>query len=312
MNIQQFQYVLAVHEYQHFELAAEKCFVTQSTLSTMISKFEDEIGIKIFDRKKKPVQLTTEGLEIVKQLQVISKNIAAFKELTQELKGEITGTLSLSVIPTVAPFLLPLFLQDFARKFPNLNIIVREETTAEIIRKLKSRALDIGILSTPINDKEIIEYPLYDEPFLFYDAEQVGCAEVAAKSIDLNNLCVMEEGHCMRTQVLQICDQRDRLLTSKLNFEYKAGSIDGLLRFVKANKAATFLPYLATTDFPEAERLHLSSFSNPIPYRTIGLVVHNHFVKNKLLHILQKEISDKVVDQLPKIGTTGAQLNPLA
>jgi LysR family hydrogen peroxide-inducible transcriptional activator len=167
MNIQQFQYVLAVHEYQHFELAAEKCFVTQSTLSTMISKFEDEIGIKIFDRKKKPVQLTTEGLEIVKQLQVISKNIAAFKELTQELKGEITGTLSLSVIPTVAPFLLPLFLQDFARKFPNLNIVVREETTSEIIRKLKSRALDIGILSTPITDKEILEYPLYDEPFLF-------------------------------------------------------------------------------------------------------------------------------------------------
>jgi LysR family hydrogen peroxide-inducible transcriptional activator len=140
MNIQQFHYILAVAECKHFELASEKCFITQSTLSTMISKFEDQIGIKIFDRKKKPVQITSEGLLVIEQLKLITNNIDQLNELVKEIKGELKGSLTLSVIPTIAPFLLPLFLQDFASKFPNLKITVREETTVEIQRKLKARA----------------------------------------------------------------------------------------------------------------------------------------------------------------------------
>ena len=127
MNIQQFNYILALAEFRHFELAAEKCNITQSTLSTMISKFEEEIGIEIFDRKKKPVQVTKEGSTIIEQLKIITTDIDQLKELTKEVKGEIKGNLTLSVIPTIAPFLLPLFLQDFAAKFPNLNIVVRED-----------------------------------------------------------------------------------------------------------------------------------------------------------------------------------------
>jgi hypothetical protein len=187
MNIQQFQYILAVAEHKHFEIAAEKCCITQSTLSTMISKFEDEIGFKIFDRKKKPVQLTNEGKIILEQLTIIVNNIDQLKELTNEVKGEVTGSLTLSVIPTIAPFLLPLFLQDFATKFPNLKIKIREETTSEIVRKLKSRELDIGILSVPLNDKEIIEIKLYDEPFLFFDAENEMNEHITFKNIKRTN-----------------------------------------------------------------------------------------------------------------------------
>ena len=185
MNIQQFQYILAVAEHKHFELASEKCFITQSTLSTMISKFEDEIGLKIFDRKKKPVQLTNEGIVIIEQLKIIVNNIGQLKELTKELKGEITGILTLSVIPTIAPFLLPLFLQDFASKFPNLIIKVREETTSEITRKLKSRELDIGILSIPIEDKELIEIKLYDEPFVFFDPNEFTNKRISVKKMKM-------------------------------------------------------------------------------------------------------------------------------
>ena len=162
MNIQQFKYILAVAEHRHFELAAEKCFVTQSTLSTMISKFEDELGIQVFDRKKKPVGLTNEGELIIDQLKIILNNIDQLDELKHELKGEVKGKLTMAVIPTIAPFLLPLFLQDFANRFPDLVIEVRELTTKEILRQLKSRELDIGILSTPINDSEIKEVDLYD------------------------------------------------------------------------------------------------------------------------------------------------------
>jgi LysR family hydrogen peroxide-inducible transcriptional activator len=311
MNIQQFQYILALAEHTHFESAAEKCFITQSTLSTMVSKFEEEIGIKIFDRKKKPLQLTKEGFAIIEQIKIIINDIDQLKELAKEVKGEIIGNLTLSVIPTIAPFLLPLFLQDFAAKFPNLKILVKEETTGEIIRKLKSRELDIGILSIPIQDKDLTEIKLYDEPFVFFDAGKSANSQVSINKIDVANLCMMEEGHCMRTQVIKLCDLTKKQLDSKLNFEYKAGSIDSLLRFVKANHATTLLPYLAVADFSEQEKMHVGYFSSPVPYRSVGLAVHRHFVKKKLLEILEKEILSKVAIHLHGKEITGEQLAPV-
>ncbi len=311
MNIQQLKYILAVAEHKHFELAAEHCHITQSTLSTMISKFEDEIGFKIFDRKKKPVQLSVEGTLMVEQMKLAMNQIALLEELSKEIKGEISGSLSLSVIPTVAPFLLPLFLQDFAQKFPNLQMKVREETTAEIVRKLKSRELDIGILSTPITEKDILEYHLYNEPFVYFDAQQTCAKKMNAHKIKTEKLCLMEEGHCLRTQILQLCDEHERSIQRTLNFEYKAGSIDSLLRFVKTQKATTLLPFLATTDFNDQEKSHVSEFLSPVPYRSIGLVVHRHFVKKKLLIALQQEVIEKVNPLLPKTRMQGDALKPV-
>jgi LysR family transcriptional regulator, hydrogen peroxide-inducible genes activator len=311
MNIQQFKYILAVEEHKHFEVAAEYCHVTQSTLSTMISKFEEEIGFKIFDRKKKPVQLSAEGALMIEQMKLAMNHIALLEELSKEIKGEIAGHLSLSVIPTVAPFLLPIFLQDFAQKFPNLQIKVREEPTAEIIRKLKTRELDIGILSTPIHDKDILEYHLYNEPFVYYDALQSGSKKMNAHKIKTEKLCLMEEGHCLRTQILQLCDEHERSIQRTLNFEYKAGSIDSLMRFVKAQKATTLLPFLATTDFNDQEKSHVSEFLSPVPYRSIGLVVHRHFVKKKLLITLQEHIINCVQPLLPKSNLKGEALKPI-
>ena len=171
MNLRQIDYILAVAEYRHFELAAEKCYITQSTLSTMIAKFEDEIGLKIFDRKKKPLDITLEGHAILGQLRMIRTHFNQLEEMAQEIRGEIKGKLSISVIPTIAPYLLPLFLPNFVTKYPQLQIEIREQTTDEIIRLLRSRAIDIGILSTPLYEKDIIEYPLYDEPFLLFDTQ---------------------------------------------------------------------------------------------------------------------------------------------
>lgn len=311
MNIQQFQYILAVAEHKHFELAAQKCHITQSTLSTMISRFEDEIGFQIFDRKKKPVALSQEGALIVEQLKTITGNIEQLTELAKEIKGEVSGELSLSVIPTIAPFVLPLFLQEFATAFPNLNILVREETTFEIQRKLKSRELDIGLISTPLLDKELSETELYKEPFVYYDTSHLPEKKMSVKKIKLENLCLMEEGHCMRTQILQLCEDSIRQHLSKLNFEYKAGSIDSLLRFVKASKGATLIPYLAALDVNEKEKKYLNPFTAPVPYRTVGLIVHRHFVKKKLLKSLEQIIVKKVNEKLPKTQANALPLYPV-
>jgi LysR family hydrogen peroxide-inducible transcriptional activator len=311
MNIQQFKYVLAVVENRHFELAAQKSFITQSTLSTMISKFETEIGIQIFDRKKKPVAITNEGWAIIEQLKSIVNSIELLEEMAMEIKGEVKGELTIAVIPTIAPFLLPLFLQSFAAKFPNLNIKVNEQTTHEIIQLIKSRELDIGIVSIPLLDNDILELKLYDEPFVFYNAGITDNDLIAIDKIDMSNLCFMEEGHCMRTQVVKFCDVYKKQLHKKLNFEFKAGSIDSLLRFVKANKATTLLPYLSIVDFSDREKVHVSNFEAPVPYRSIGLVVHRHFVKKKILDMLQKDIQEKVALVLPTFDVKGEKLHPL-
>jgi LysR family hydrogen peroxide-inducible transcriptional activator len=308
MNIQQFHYILAVAECKHFELASEKCFITQSTLSTMISKFEDQIGIKIFDRKKKPVQITSEGLLVIEQLKLITNNIDQLNELVKEIKGELKGSLTLSVIPTIAPFLLPLFLQDFASKFPNLKITVREETTVEIQRKLKARELDIGIISIPLIDKELYEVKLYDEPFLFFDSANASENVISVKKIKLNNLCLLEEGHCMRTQVVKLCEDYHKQINSKLNFDYRAGSIDSLLRFAKLNNGTTLIPFLAAQNFSAREKKHVCVFTKPVPYRTVGLIVHRHFVKKNLLKVLQEMIVDKISASLPQTPIDGGEL----
>jgi LysR family hydrogen peroxide-inducible transcriptional activator len=300
MNIRQIDYILAVAEYRHFELAAEKCYITQSTLSTMIGKFEDEIGLKIFDRKKKPLGITQEGNAILGQLRTIRTNFNQLEEMAQEIRGEIKGKLSISVIPTIAPYLLPLFLPNFVTKYPQLQIEIREQTTDEIIRQLRSRTIDIGILSTPLYEKDIIELPLYDEPFLLFDTQLKTKNDIELKKLAFNQLCLLEEGHCMRTQVLNLCELHKKKINNKLHFDYKAGSIDSLLRFVKASEASTLLPYLAAKDLSKKDIKFLHKFSSPIPMRTIGLVVHQHFVKKKLLLQIEKEIKSKVLPLLPE------------
>ena len=311
MNIQQLEYVLALAETRHFETAAARRFVTQSTLSTMIAKFEEELGIAIFDRKKKPLEITNEGAVLLEHIRIVSKEIHQLKELSSALKGEIKGELKIAVIPTIAPFLLPLFLQDFAAHFPELTILVSEQTTGEIIRNLKSRELDIGIVSTPLQENDLIETKLYDEPFVYYDAGKKQPNTIAAERIDLNNILLLEEGHCMRTQVVRLCDVKRKANSRQLNFEFKAGSIDSLLRFVKANKAATLLPHLATIGMNSHELNRVSRIGSPEPYRSVGLVVHRHFVKKQILTLMENEIIKRVNKMMPPRKRKGLELLPI-
>jgi LysR family hydrogen peroxide-inducible transcriptional activator len=313
MNIQQFEYVLALADTRHFETAADRCHITQSTLSTMISKLEEELGILIFDRKKKPLEITSEGVQLITQIQIISKEIGNLDEIVKEIKGEIKGEISISVIPTIAPYLIPLFITQFAAKYPQLRIQVKEEQTAEIIRNLKQRTLDIGIVSIPIKDKDLLEFPLYNEPFVYFDmASQVSNSQsISAKEVDLSRLCLLEEGHCMRAQVLELCDFHEKHWNRHFNFKYNAGSIDSLLRFVKHNDAATLLPYLAAQNTSHDEESKIRFFKEPVPYRSVGLLTHKHFVKKGILDKLKSEIMDAISTEIPEFNVENSPLQPL-
>ncbi|MFT5253870.1 MAG: LysR family hydrogen peroxide-inducible transcriptional activator [Flavobacteriales bacterium] len=302
MNMQQFKYVLAVVDSKNFETAAERCFITQSTLSTMIVRLEDEIGIKIFNRKTKPVSITTEGEKIIDRLRIIDHEIGQLENVIQELKGEMVGELRIGIIPTIAPYLLPLFLPKLAHKFPEVKIIVKEIPTAQITESLKNRSLDIGLLALPIIDGELTEQELYIEPFLVYDCRvNKSLSKISINNLDYSKLWLLQEGHCLRTQVHQICERSNRSSKCELNFEFESGSMDSLLRFTKANKGMTIIPFLASVEFPGEDKKNILEFKTPIPSRSVGIITHKFFVKKRLANELKKIIQDAVLELLPKI-----------
>lgn len=297
MNIQQIKYAIAVAEVQSFGKAAEKCFITQSTLSTMISRLESELGLQLFDRKKKPITTTKEGEAILQQLKIINKELETLDEVVGDLKGESSGQLNIGVIPTVAPYLLPLFLNAFVQKHPNIKFIISEITTDNIIEGLENRTLDIGILSTPLQHNTLIEKPLYNEPFLLFDKTRKRSKKnVKVDEIDCNRLWLLNEGHCLRAQVETICNLHNQR-NDHSNLEYKSGTIDTLMKFVRKNHAITLLPYLATLDLSQEDLSYLHPLAAPQPAREISLVVHQHFVKKGILTSIQASIQ-KVIQPL--------------
>ena len=311
MTIQQIKYVLAVAKYAHFETAADSCFVTQSTLSTMINKLEDELGIYIFNRKTKPVSITKEGEVLIDRMRILFHEFESLENSVQEMKGELVGELRIGIIPTISPYLLPLFLTTFAARYPKVKMIVTETTTENIQRELKARNLDVGILAISIDDKELEEKALYEEPFFVFDCKSSRPpSQFSIEELDYSDLWFLEEGHCLRTQVRKICDSSNKESEKSINIEFKAGSIDSLMRFTKANKGVTILPYLSGLEISEEQREHIVPFCSPVPVRTVGLAVHKHFVRKKLLAEMETIIKKVVLPYLPKVGEVEA-LTPI-
>lgn len=297
MNLQQFQYVLAVVDSNNFESAAEKCFVTQSTLSTMINKFEGEIGIRIFNRKTKPVSITPEGEQIVKRLRVIVKEIENFENTVQEIKGELSGNLNIGIIPTIAPYLLPLIVEKFSSLFPKLNISIKEMTTAQIEEAIKIRELDIGVLAIPLKNKHLKEYSLYHEPFLLFDCSHNSKQKhPKIEDLDYSKLCLLEEGHCLRTQVYKLCELTHGHQNETSNYKFESGSMESLISITKATKGLTILPYLSTLSMKQNQ---IKTFEEPIPVREVGLVTSIHYSREAIVQGLIKVIKEKVEAHLP-------------
>ncbi len=292
MNLQQLEYIIAVDNYRHFATAAQKCFVTQPTLSMMIQKLEQELGIKIFDRSKQPVVPTEAGTVVIAQAKNILQEAKRMKEVIQELKGELKGELKIGIIPTVAPYLLPLFLNRFLKKYPLLKIKITELNTEQIIEKLKRHHLDAGILATPLNNAAIKELPVYYEEFVVYASKEEKLMTkkfLSTTDINTNHLWLLEEGHCLRAQVLNLCELRKKELETS-NLEYEAGSIETLKKMVDINKGITILPELAIKDLTASEKKQVRHFKTPAPVREISIVTYHHFVKQRIIDVLKEEI----------------------
>ncbi|MEM9361868.1 MAG: LysR substrate-binding domain-containing protein [Bacteroidota bacterium] len=299
MNIKQLEYVVSLAEQRHFERAAEKCFVSQSTLSTMIGRLEDELGLLLFDRTKKPISVTKEGEALLGQIRMVLKDLEMLSSVVQEIKGEVSGELSIAAIPTVAPFLLPRVLWKFAKRFPKVKIEVRELITQHIEQGLLNREIDMGITATPTHIEDLSEHILYEEPFYLFDYDSNNVkANINLEEINYDRMYLLEDGHCLSSQIENVCSLSHRHLDTYQNVNFKAGSIDSLIRIVKMNKGLTLLPKLATFDFNENEKKRLSQFNQKTAARTVRLVVHKHFVKQRLLETFLKEIKQEIAPYL--------------
>ncbi|MBX2899054.1 MAG: LysR family transcriptional regulator [Cyclobacteriaceae bacterium] len=292
MNLQQLEYIVAVDTWRHFSTAAEKCHVTQPTLSMMIQKLEQELDVKIFDRTRQPVVTTNIGKKIVEQARVILLQAEGLKKIVVEQKGEIAGELRVGIIPTLAPYLLPLFLHNFLLKYQNLKLKIAELTTTQIVQELEAQRLDAGILATPLHVPSLKELPLFYEQFVVYASQQEKVMKkkyLLADDIDVNRLWLLEEGHCLRSQVVNLCELK-RKETQLQNLDYEAGSIETLKKMVDSNQGITILPELALRDLTKAQQKNLRYFKPPAPVREISIVTYRYFVKYNLIEALRKEI----------------------
>jgi LysR family transcriptional regulator, hydrogen peroxide-inducible genes activator len=304
VTLVQLEYIVAVDTWRHFATAAAKCFITQPTLSMQLQKVEAELGVQIFDRSKVPVVPTAEGVEIIQQARVILKEVERLSEVTRERQGEIVGDLRLGILPTIAPYLLPLFLKSFLQKYPGIRLKVTELTTEILVDRLKKNLVDAGLIVTPLNDPGIFEQPLFYEEFVVYvsPAETVYKKRyVLAEDIDVRHLWLLEEGHCMRSQIMNLCELKSRVQEDN-NFHYEAGSIETLKKMVEMQNGITILPKLALQDLSPQQLKMVRRFKPPVPVREVSLVTHRSFVKRRLLDALQHEILLTVPEDMQHKG----------
>lgn len=292
MTITQLHYVLAIAEHKNFTKAAEKCFVTQPTLSTQIQKLEDELDIIIFDRSKKPIELTDVGRKIVFQAKNIVNESDRMQDIVDQQKGFIGGEFKMGIIPTVMPTLLPMFLKAFIKKYPKVKLKIEELTTEDIITKINEGHLDAAIVSTPLENESIKERVLFYEPFVAYipDNHRLSAKKkIDVSDLEIDDMLLLEDGHCFRDGVINLCKTFKKQTDE--SFQLESGSIETLVKLSNEGLGMTLLPYLHTLDLNDKLQENLHHFNEPTPAREVSIIHHKSELKMQIIDALHNVIS---------------------
>lgn len=304
MTLTQLEYILAVNKFRHFGKAAKSCFVTQPTLSMQLQKLEDELGIVIFDRSKSPILPTSEGELIIDQARVIIREAKRLLDLVQRSKDDLAGDFRLAVIPTLSTYILPLFLQSFVDKHPNLNLVIEESKTEEIVRMLGEDEIDAGLLVTPLNDDTLIERPLFYEPFYLFVAPEHPLArrkKVRENDLDLREIWLLNKGNCFRDQVLNICSESRNEKEVGGNLRFESGNLETLKNMVLTSSGYTVLPHLAVSQLSAQRRKLIREFHPPVPTREVSLVYARSVLKERVIDAVEASILEKLPRALETI-----------
>lgn len=301
MTLQQMEYIVAVDDHGSFSKAAAKCCVTQPTLSMQIQKLEEELGVRLFDRGKQPIRCTPIGSKIVRQARDNVQGVGRINAIIHEQMDKIGGQLRIGIIPTLAPYLLPEFVTGFLRRHPSVNLTIDELISEQIVQKLERHALDVGILVTPLENKDLAEIRLFYEPFVAYVSTTHPLTDrdrIRMKDLKLKDMLLLTEGHCFRNQVVRICPNSTEKSESQLRFE--SGSLETLKRFIEKGYGFTLLPELAVRGLPKSKARYVKELSHPRPVREVSLVVHGSMIRRKVIEALK----DLILKNIPKAMQT--------
>ncbi|MBL7851390.1 MAG: LysR family transcriptional regulator [Cyclobacteriaceae bacterium] len=301
MTLTQLEYIVALDTWRHFVLASEKCFVTQPTLSMQIQKLEEELGVKVFDRSKQPVIPTEIGTSLIAQARIILREAERMRQIISEQKDSMTGEIRVGIIPTLAPYLLPLLYKHMREKYPQINLIIKETITEEVIGELKGNRLDCGLVVTPLKDSSIKEDVLFYEELFVYVSKKNALYDkkyVLPDEINPDQLWLLEEGHCFRSQVLNLCELRKR---GDFHFKYETGNMETLKRMVDKSDGITILPELAVMELAKPQMKMVKRLKEPSPAREVSLVTHRDHIKTKLIRTLKEEILNVVPKSMLKL-----------
>ena len=272
MNLRDLTYLVALADHKHFGRAAEACFVSQPTLSTQIKKLEDELGVALVERAPRKVMLTPAGREIASRARQIVAEVEQMKEVARRSRDPEAGTVRLGLFPTLGPYLLPHVVSRIRTRFPRLELLLVEEKSSEILADLRSGKLDAGLLALPVHDDQLHTEFLFDEPFLLAVPEShplAGRENLSLDDLGHERLLLLEDGHCLRDQALDVC----RLAGASEMSGFQATSLETLRQMVAANVGVTLLPALAVKPpVARSSDIHLIGFRDPQPSRQIAMV----------------------------------------
>lgn len=298
MNLRDLKYLVAVADTRHFGRAAEACFVSQPTLSTQIRKLEDFLGVTLIERNNRQVLLTSIGEKVVAQAREVLRNSDQLVRLAREASDPFGGEFRLGIIPTIAPYLLPNILPAIREAYPGLQVQLVEAQTATITESLRAGRLDALILALPVEGESFRTLPLYDEPFYLALAPAHPLHRLnSVRSRDLQemDILLLEDGHCLRDQALEVCKQQD----ARENSNFSASSLETLRHMVAANIGITLMPELAMNEHDRSVRYIPFEPGNDAPHRTVGLVWRSTSTREPLLHGLAEIIRATVRTSLP-------------
>lgn len=272
MNLRAVHYLITLADVRHFSKAAERCHVSQPTLSTQIRKLEDELGVQLVERSPRRVMLTEVGEEIVERARALLSEADAIRAVARRSKDPHSGTVRIGIFPTLAPYFLPHVVPEIRRRFPRLTLRLFEEKTEDVIGMLRQGRLDAGLLALPIEVEQLASRVLFEEPFVLAVPESHALS--ARETITLNDLekeelLLLEDGHCLREQALEVC----HLAGAHEKLDFHATSMETLRQMVAAGTGITLMPVMAVKPpVAHTDNLVIRPFSEPGPKRTIALV----------------------------------------
>jgi LysR family hydrogen peroxide-inducible transcriptional activator len=305
MNLRDLKYIITVAETRHFGKAAERCFVSQPTLSSQIKKLEEMLGVTLFERTKRSVELTPIGEAIIEHARKITEQVDAMVQLAQAHQDPLSGPLRIGAIPTLSPYLIPLILLPLKTQYPQLQLVLNEEVTDMLLKRLRDHEIDAALIATAVDEADLEALDLFDEPFWLahprnhplYTKE-----EITYRDLEQLDLLLLSEVHCLAQQVMTICGRENRPQEGAMG-DLKAASLETLLQLVGAGFGSTLVPALATRgSWMTDSGIIARKLELPDTYRRISLVFRHSFPRREALTAFAGVVQDNLPNIVKRIA----------